>query len=440
MHLPTKLKPSKEAAGTIANIRPNTAGARLGLLPGDRIVAVDGQPIKDVLDYQFRVAGGAVELTVERAGSQFVVFVEEGEQPGIEFAAATFDGVRRCANKCRFCFVDQLPPSLRPSLYIKDDDYRCSMLNGNFVTLTNLRESDWRRFAEQRLGPLYVSVHATDLAVRRFLLRNDRAPDLLPQLRRLASLGIAVQVQVVLCPGVNDGEVLEQTTNDLSDLWPSVRGVGVVPVSIARDCEGLRPVAFEDAVALVDRVQRLQRGYRKRFGVGFLYLADEFYLLANRAVPSARLYDGFAQYENGIGMVRTLQDDWQRLRLRLATKSPLPRRHLTVACGRLIEPLLARITGELAAVTGWVIDLVPVENRLFGKNVTVSGLLGGRDVLRSLEGRALGDAVVLPRTVLDAEGARCLDDLTPREMERALGLPVHFASTLRQLVDLALAP
>lgn len=437
VHRP-KTKPS---GGRILHVRPGSEADALGLRAGDVVVAINGYVLRDVIDYQFHAVDEDAEMLVRRNGSLFTVRLT-GEGPlGIEFAEPSFDGIRRCTNRCLFCFVDQLPPSLRRSLYVKDDDYRYSVLYGNFVTLSNFNEEDWRRVAEQRISPLHVSVHCTDTALRRHLLGNPNAPDILPQLRRLIDCGIQVRAQVVLCPGFNDGAILEKTVLDLAGLYPGVQTIGIVPVALSSLrkpwMDQLKPVDSRKAEATVADVHRLQRLCRQKLGVGFAYLADEFYLIAGKPIPSARSYDGFPQYENGIGMVRSLKDGWKRFRRRLLNSGAFPPRKITVVCGRLIEPVLADILRELAAMTGWIVELVPVDNKLFGPNVTVSGLLSGNDVLDALTARSLGDCLVLPRSMLDNSGSRFLDDVTPEQLESRLAVPARFAQDIKDLVEVS---
>ncbi len=432
---PSEKRTARDRAGIVALVRPGSAAESLGLRPGDRIVAINGHILRDVVDYQFYETDENLDIRVERDGRRFTVYATGDEALGVEFEEPCFDGIRRCANRCLFCFVDQLPPTMRQSLYVKGDDYRYSALYGNFVTLTNLKDADWERLAEQRLGPLHVSVHCTDTDVRRLLLGNHKAPDVLLQLRRLADAGIRVHAQVVLCPDINDGDVLSRTVRDLADLYPKVQSIGVVPVALGQGRKSLmaqlKPFDSGKAKRVVDQVKALQAEHRKQLGVGLVYLADELYLMADSPIPSARSYDGFPQYENGIGMVRSLKDDWGRLCIRMQRARPSK---ITAVCGKLIAPVLHDILRELSELTGWTVELVPVENKLFGSNINVSGLLSGRDVLDALKGRDLGDCVVLPRSMLDSDGARSLDDVTPEEFVQWLGVPVWFANNVSEMV------
>lgn len=432
--------PAEARGGRIVGVEPGSPAEDAGLRPGDLLLAINGQPLHDVLDYQFYAADEQLTLQVRRGEDGLSVRLAGGGQIGLRFGESTFDGIRRCRNRCPFCFVKQLPKGMRRSLYVKDDDYRYSVDYGSFVTLTNLTEDDWRRLAEQRLSPLRISVHATDLELRRRMLGNPAAPDVLQQLRRLGELGLTAHAQLVLCPGVNDGEHFARSVADLAALYPTVQSIAAVPVGFTRrNCQpGLRIFSRPEAAAIAGEVAAWQREYRRRWGIGLVYLADEFYFLAGRRFPPGRKYDGYPQYENGIGPVRSLLDEWSRLRCRGLPERLAPLR-LTVVCGVRIGPLLTEVAAGLSAASPLAIEVVPVVNEFFGPTVTVSGLLTGVDVRNALLGRAPGDLVVLPRTMLDAAGERFLDDATPAELEAALRRPVRFARTLRELLDCAAA-
>ncbi len=419
--------------GIIAAVRTGSVAEELGLRPGDELLSINGHPLRDVIDYRFYGAEEELELVIRRDGQRLVCLLERsyGEELGIEFVEPTFDGIRRCNNRCPFCFVDQLPRGMRRSLYVKDDDYRLSFLFGNFVTLTNLTEADWQRLAEQRLSPLYVSVHATDLALRRRLLGNPSAPDVLQQIGRLGELGIRVHAQIVLVPGLNDGEHLARTVADLAALHPTVQSIAVIPVGLTKHRPpGLRPYTPDEARAIVTQVESWQRQYRARYGVGLVYAADEWYLLAGKEVPQAEEYDGFPQLENGVGLTRLLLDE--RLQI---TGGGLQVGKVTLVCGTLIAPVLEALVAEWGKSVAFPQSVViPVENRFFGPTVTVSGLLVGRDVIEALRGRDLGEVVFLPRAMFDAAGERTLDDMSPAEIEERLGTRVEVAGTLGEVI------
>ncbi len=431
-------------AGAISTVKRDSLADEAGLRPGDQVLAVNGRAVRDPLDYRFQTTDNFVELEVVHDGELGVVEFEKpiDEPLGIEFDDDAFDGTRICNNKCFFCFLKGLPKGLRRPLYIKDDDYRLSFLHGNFVTLTNLSDDDWVRLEEQRLSPLHVSVHATDLDLRRLLLGNRNAPDILGQLRRLADMRIEAHTQVVLCPGVNDGGALDQTVSDLVE-QPNVVSIGVVPVGSSLEGEqrisddGMRAHTPSEAAQVVKQLRRWQRTARATRGSSVVFPSDEFYLTARAQIPSARRYDGFPQWENGIGMTRTLIDDWRKTRGKLRQgRLKVAAASAVIACGTLIAPTLQAICDEAAALTGIDFTIVPVENSLFGARVNVSGLIPGRDFLSALESVDLPQHVFLPRASLDYFGAKFLDDLTPEELEVALNRPVSFVYTLSELLEL----
>jgi putative radical SAM enzyme (TIGR03279 family) len=395
--------------------------------------------------------------------------VERGydENLGIEFATPTFDGIRRCNSQCAFCFIAGMPKGMRPSLYVRDDDYRYSFLFGNFITLTNLTEADWQRLAEQRLSPLYVSVHATDLALRRRILGNPAAPDVMDQLCRVRELGIQLHTQVVLVPGLNDGPALAQTVADLAALHPAVQSIAIVPVGLTKyhRCD-LRPYRPDEAGPILDQITAWQEEYRKQHSLNLVYASDEWYLLAGHEVPSADEYDGFPQLENGVGLTRVFLDEWEEARSRVRG-STFKVGKIVLVCGTLIAPLLAEIAAELGdlagcrssrtfagpaeretsfatpeekpynvELTGLEVEVIPVVNEFFGPTVTVSGLVTGQDVIAALQGRDLGDAVFLPRTMFDSTGEMTLDDMTPLEIGAKLGTRVEMAGAMGELVGL----
>lgn len=342
-------------------------------------------------------------------------------------------GPRRCRNRCFFCYVKGLPAGLRRTLYLRDDDPLHSFLFGNFVTLTNLSERDWRLLQARRLSPLRVSVHATELDLRRRMLGNPQAPDVLEQLRRLGALGIHVHAQVVLCPGVNDGPHLDRTLADLTMLRYMVDSVAVVPVGLSLPLEDrlasqpgpwpLRRFTPDESRTLVQWAASRQEESRRSTGASFLHMADEFYLLAGWPAPAAVLYDGFPQYQNGVGMVRTLLDDWVRLEARTRARQAAgvcvwPKR-VVALCGRLIAPVIEELGQRLASIIEREVIVVPVANRMFGPRVTVSGLIPGRDYLDALPALREGDMVLIPRRALESSGRLFLDSMSLRDFRRS---------------------
>jgi len=421
--------------GLIASIAPQSLAHELGWRPGDRILTINGHPLRDIIDFRFYSAEEKLEVLLERGGQRLLFRLERayGQEWGVEFADPLFDGLRTCNNHCYFCFIHGLPPGMRPSLYVKDDDYRCSFLFGNFVTLTNLSEDDWERLAEQRLSPLYVSVHATDQALRRRLLGNPRAPDILAQLRRLGRLGITVHAQIVLIPGQNDGQALEHTVRELASLHPTIRSIAIVPVGLTRHHPApIRPPTPTEARHLLDKVASWREEFRRRYGLRLVHPSDEWYLLAGESLPPAEEYEGFPQLENGVGLVRTFLDEWEEAKSRLRrVKTTVAR--ATLVCGLLIAPLWRRVAAEMEELTGTAIRVMPVANEFFGPGVTVSGLLTGRDVVKALRELDLGDVVFLPRAMFDDQGKHTLDDLSLGELKERLGVRVEIAETAEEV-------
>ncbi|WP_352428032.1 DUF512 domain-containing protein [Thermoflexus sp.] len=429
-----------EPAGLIVAVDPTGWGARVGVRPGDGLLRVNGHRVEDVIDVHFHAAEDHVVVEVLRDGRRLTLEGDrrEGEPLGLVFAHPTFDtDIRRCNNLCTFCFVLQTPKGMRRTLYIKDDDYRYSFLYGHFVTLTNLTERDWQRIVAQRLSPLYISVHATDPEVRRRVLRNPRAPDIMAQLRWLAAHGIEMHTQIVVTPGLNDGEHLERSVFDLATLWPWVRSVSVVPVGVTRfQRYGVRPPTREEARRVLRAVHAWQRLFRRRLGVGFVYATDEWYLLLGRPVPSQAAYDGLRLQENGLGMVRDFLEDYRRVKRALRQRRPdLSGRRATLVTGTLFAAVLARTAADFSARTGASLEVVPVVNTRLGETITVAGLLMAGDVLDQLAGRPLGDLVILPRIMFDHPQGISLDDQTPLDIARALGRPVALAEAMGDVWD-----
>lgn len=443
------MKPeAASAGGLVAAVEPESIGEEIGIEPGDRLVSINGQTLRDVIDYRFYAAEEHLVLVVERGGERYEIEVERDydEALGLEFAESLFDGLRECNNRCPFCFVQQMPrrspgalgPSargLRRSLYVRDDDYRYSFLLGNFVTLTNLDEEDWARIAEQRLSPLYVSIHATDDTVRRRLLGNESAPAILPQLRRLAGMGIQMHGQIVIVPGLNDGDVLRRSVTELLALWPALETLALVPVGLTRFHRGgLRTLEAEEARAILAIAHGVMPTIREATGGTWLFPADELYLLAGQPVPDRTFYDTGAQRENGIGLVRELLDDWRTTRLRLGHRPEWPP-HVTLACGTLIWPFLREMAAALSRLSGLSVEAIPVANRFFGETVTVSGLLTGQDVLDQLKGRVLGACLFLPSTMFESSGQFTLDGLTLEDLRARLDVPIVRVTAMSEVVE-----
>jgi putative radical SAM enzyme (TIGR03279 family) len=441
----------------VAAVEPGSLAEEVGLRQGDELVSINGHLLRDVIDVQFYGAEEELELVMERAGKRWQLHARRdyGQELGLVFVNPTFDvEIRRCENNCDFCFVKQNARGMRRSLYVKDDDYRYSFLLGNFVTLTNLTEQDWLRLEEQRLSPLHVSVHATDLNLRRRFLGRKSAPDILEQLQRLANLGIEVHTQVVLVPGLNDGPHLDRTLDDLTVLFERpVASVGVVPIGLTKYHSGqCRTYDRAESRAVLEQLQPRMAANRRRLKQNLIYPSDEWYLVAGRELPAANEYDGFPQVENGVGMVRQLLDEWKTFR---SKPFPSARAEVVLVCGTLIAPVMGQIVAEWNALAGGGVRLVPVVNQYFGAVTTVSGLLTGQDVVAALQNglpnhasalgrdsekvKLLGDVVLLPRAMFTGRyGAGSsppgvtLDDLSISDISARLGVRVEMAGTLTE--------
>jgi putative radical SAM enzyme (TIGR03279 family) len=412
----------------IAAVLPDSIASDLDLEIGSRVVRINGELVRDAIDYRFMEVEGLLELEVASPGCDGPVIYEiekdEGESLGIVPAA---DPVRQCANKCVFCFIDGNPQGVRQSLHLKDDDFRLSFTYGSYVTLTNLGANGFRRLIEQRLSPLYVSVHATEPDVRMRLLGVERGGEIVEQLRELTAAGIEVHTQVVLCPGWNDGAHLERTIADLWSLGPNVLSLSVVPVGLTQYNVD-RPVrlltAAEARTALAQIAAARVRSYRER-GTGWIYAGDELFFIAETRVPDAAYYDDWPLTENGVGAVRRLLDDFAA---NVAGVPAMAGRRVGIVTGTRMAPVFAPLVRRLAAHTGAVVEVIAVTNQLFGPTVTTAGLLAGRDIADALSRVAAFDVVLLPAESLN-DDAMFIDSLPLADLEAVLAparlLPAH---------------
>src|SRR6266850_4812943 len=422
------MKPRSSAEGVVvAAVRARTPAAAAGLVPGDRILAINGHVLRDAIDFSFHGSDARLALSVERDGTRHALRLARRPDAdlGVELEAPRAAEIATCANKCVFCFIHQLPKGMRKSLYVKDDDFRLSFLHGNYITLTDLDEAELQRIETQRLSPLYVSVHATDPTLRHELLGHPRvSAELLPVMERLAKAGIAMHAQIVLCPGWNDGAHLERTVRELAPLYPHVATTAVVPVGLTRHRErlpALRTLTEQEAQALVGTVAAWQSEFAARLGSRFVFLGDEVYLQAGMPLPEADAYEGFAVAEDGVGLVRRFEDGVARaLRRRRAVGRPLD---VTLVSGTLYAPRLERL---VASIPGSIARVAAVPNRFFGGTVSVTGLLTGEDIARHLATLgALGEAVVVPAVALRDRDGVFLDDMTRDDLAAVLRVPVR---------------
>lgn len=388
----------------IRNVRRGSPASVLELAPGDELVSMNGSAVRDLIDYRFHGADEMLELAVRAAdGTERVVTLEKDPDLdlGIEFEPAA---IRECHNKCPFCFVDQSPPGVRPELDIRDDDYLLSFEHGHFVTLTNLKEWEFDRIVEQRLSPLYVSVHATDPDVRVRMLIHKNAGRIMELLRQLAEGGIQMHTQAVVCPGWNDGAVLDETISDLASLHPAVETMSVVPVGLTAHREGLPHIDSVTpglARVLLDQTHRWQETLAARLGTRFVFPSDELFLLADERVPAMDYYEDGGQEENGVGMTRAFLDEWDDTRTTLRPRADRPRRVAWVT-GTMAAPVIEReVLPTLRAIGEVDVRLVVVENAFYGPSVTCAGLLAGADIARAVGGPGLADTILLPGNILN---------------------------------------
>ncbi len=437
-------------APRVVAVAPDSPASLAGILPGDELVALNGETVRDVIRYQLQADEAVVELDVRSGGLERHVVVEKpaGAPLGVELAAAVFDQVRTCDNHCPFCFIYQLPKGMRSSLYVKDDDYRLSFLYGNFTTLTRFTEADLERVVTEGLGPLYVSIHATDPDLRAQLLRNRRGATSLRWLAALLDAGVEVHGQIVVCPGVNDRDALDDTLLGILDRYPRLATVAAVPVGVGEHSHeaSLRSHTHEDAVAVLDQIETWQGRFDDALGRRVVYAADEYYLLAGRPFPDAAAYDGFAQHENGVGLARTFlaevdqaltgappagrgtrsgffawvdgapADGYRAERATATIPSRAGDAPVGIVTGEYGARVLAPVVATLAERATVAVRLVPVPNRFFGGNIAVTGLLAGADVAAVLATEPHGHRYLLPDVVLSRD--RFLDGLRVDDLPR----------------------
>lgn len=412
----------------IASVDSRSPASRAGVRPGETLTHINGHPIVDVLDYKFYAYDPRLELTLTGpdGGSRTLrIRKEEGEDLGLNFESYLMDRARSCANRCIFCFVDQMPPGMRETLYFKDDDARLSFLMGNYITLTNLSRREIQRIMDLRISPINISVHATEPELRAAMLKHPRAGECLEVMAEFARAGITMNCQIVACPGVNDGPALARTLADLSALHPAVASVAVVPVGLTKFREGLceiRPYTREQAAALLDQVEAFAAAFLAEHGTSLVWCSDEFYLTAGRALPDKDYYEDMEQLENGVGMLRLLLHQAE-LALEEEDKTEAP--PFSIATGLSAAPFVQEIVDNVREKCGNIKgNVYPVANRFFGETITVSGLVTGSDLLEQLQGKALGERLLLPDNMLRAGERVFLDDVTVEQLEQALGVPV----------------
>ena len=418
----------------IKEVRAGSIGEELELQPGDMLLAVNGEPVEDIFDYQFMIEENEVILLIRKAdGEEWELEIEkeESEDLGLVFENSLMDEYHSCRNKCMFCFIDQMPKGMRETLYFKDDDSRLSFLQGNYITLTNMSDKDINRIIRFHLAPINISVHTTNPELRCRMLTNRFAGEALKKIDRLYEAEIPMNGQIVLCKGVNDGAELERSIRDLLKYAPVMRSVSVVPVGLTKYRDGLYPLepfTKEDAREVLRLIRSYQKQAYEQYGIHFIHASDEWYILAEEEIPTADMYDGYIQYENGVGMVRMFRDD---LEAALAGLSGDDRKgKVTLVTAKLIYPTICWAAEQIQKkYPNMELQVVCIINHFFGEQITVTGLLTATDIIEQLSTLELGDWVVLPSVVLKADEDIFLDDIALEDVQKALQVPIHIVKS-----------
>ena len=411
-------------------VEKKSRAAKAGIVVGDVLCAINGREINDVLDYRFFLAEKEVTLTLLRNEKQIEVKIRKSQYDdiGLDFETPLMDKKHSCENKCIFCFIDQLPRGMRKTLYFKDDDSRLSFLHGNYITLTNLHDKDIDRIIEMHISPVNISVHTTNPELRVKMMHNKRAGEVLAYIKRLADAGISLCGQIVLCKGINDGEELERSLRDLSEFFPAMQSVSIVPAGLTRYREKLYPLELftkEEASAVIDTVNSFGDKMMAEHGIRMFYPADELYLKAERALPDESYYDGYPQIENGVGMITSaLAEFYDELNYidEYIDEVKLPRK-VSVVTGVAAYPMVASMARALEEkVSGLEVNVYEVTNNFFGETITVAGLLTAKDIIEQTHGKDLGETLFFPENALRADGDMFLDDVSPEELSEKLGV------------------
>jgi putative radical SAM enzyme (TIGR03279 family) len=433
----------------ISRVLPDSIAEEIGLEAGDAIVSINQAQPRDLIDYHFLCSDEYLELEVvdgEGELHQIVIEKDFDDGLGLEFETALFDSLIQCNNHCPFCFIDQQPPGKRQSLYLKDDDYRLSFLYGSYLTLTNLTAKEWHRIEQMRLSPLFVSVHATEPALRTQLLKNERGGLIMSQLQWFQEKRLQIHAQVVVCPGINDGEHLTRTLLDLASFHrgdiPAVASAAVVPVGLTRfrpTTDELIPVSQSKAIAVIEQVQQLQARFKQQFGSTFAWLADEWFLIAGQDVPPESHYEDYPQIGNGVGSIRLFLKQFQITAQEMLPQAIASPRRFTWVVGNAVEQAFQPLVAQLNEVEGLEINLVALNSQYWGQEITVTGLLTGQDLLAGLPPKDLGDGILLPSLMLKHDDTKFLDDLSIADVSSQLKVPIFPISGVEELINQCIA-
>ena len=413
----------------IIKVEKDSIAEELGIEAGDILVDIDNKPVKDVLDYRYLIQGEYIEVGIRKPdGDEWLLEIdkEEYEDLGIVFESGLMDKARSCSNKCIFCFIDQLPKGMRKSLYFKDDDSRLSFLQGNYVTLTNMKEEDIDRIIFYHLSPINVSVHTTDMELRKYMLKNPNAVKLMDYLKKLNDNHIEMNFQIVLCKNINDGEHLDKSISDLSKFLPIAGSMAIVPFGKSKYREGLTDIELynkEECAKIIEQVRVWQDKFYKEYGTHFCYLSDEFYITAGMELPDNDFYEDYPQYENGVGMVTLTKKEFYDYFNTAEGDSKV--RNVSIATGKIAYDFIYSLACDIMEkYTNTKINVYAIENDFFGRTITVSGLMTGRDIIGQLKEKELGTVLFLPENCIRTEGTALLDDVDISDIERELNVKV----------------
>lgn len=414
----------------ISKVYEKSKAQKLGIEKGDKLLKINNQPIEDIIEYMFLISDEYIELEVEKKdGSlkKYAIYKEFDEDLGIEFVNPIIDKAKSCKNKCIFCFIDQLPHNMRKTLYFKDDDSRLSFLQGNFITLTNMSEQDIEKIIKYRISPINISIHTTDPDLRIKMLHNKKAGRIYSILQKLSDASIRMNGQIVLCPDINDKENLDKTIKDLAILYPNMESIAIVPVGITKFREGLFPLTIynqQTALEVIKQVENWQEIFLKELDTRFVYLSDEFYILADQQLPNYDAYEGFPQIENGVGlMVKFKQEVITALKnLDIIISEP---KNVSIATGKSAKAFMANLCKEIEIKFPNIkMNIFEIKNNFFGETITVAGLITGTDLMEQLKGKELGDKLIIPACMLKAKEPIFLDDVTVEDLQKTLGINV----------------
>ena len=428
---------TKKKSHIISKVYDDSIGMEMGIEPGDELLKINDNELEDIFDYQYLVQDEHLDVLIKKAdGEEWLLDIDKDydEDLGLEFENGLMDDYRSCSNKCIFCFIDQMPKGMRPTLYFKDDDSRLSFLQGNYVTLTNMSDKDIDRILKYHLSPINISFQTTNPELRCKMLGNRFAGEALKKVDKLCAEGSGIELngQIVLCKGVNDKEELERSINDLVKYIPNLQSVSVVPVGLSKYREGLYPLEpfdGKDAEEVIDLIESWQKKIYAEHGIHFIHASDEWYFLAGRDFPEADRYDGYIQLENGVGMMRLLIDEFydalNDIQNHHVSQLKDVQRHISLATGKLVYPCIRDLTEEVMRICpGLKVHVYEIINEFFGERITVSGLLTGQDIIKQLKGKELGDILYLPENLLRSGEDYLLDDVTISDIERELDAKV----------------